>query len=395
MEPFNPWSAEDTVDPRELARAETSAAYALGKLDGRLTRLGETEERLFCADLVRRTLLGALTQAGYLDAPERFADWFAGLARGPEHIAEAPSSALGIVRALLSEMALHPWERLARTAQTLQRCARFVADEVPLSLEEQTRETEATTGALARARHLVEGLPPPQDAPLPFEALAALCSAAANDPAFAPIEPGIRSYDTGEVWVALAGLRPITPLWALDYALGHHLSRGGPLAQALPMPCLVTTERLLTRNASVPLQLAGAVEAAARAHLRALETARSRAALLTQRLAGLRRSSRAGEAWILLVGFAPLGLDPLMDAVGVSRRGTYALRDALREVGLAEARQRRGKVLLEATEDARPSNARAPAASNALGPAVDELDQAMADIDRLLARTGDQEATGT
>ncbi|GAM07591.1 hypothetical conserved protein [Novosphingobium sp. MBES04] len=395
MEPLDPWSAEDTVDPRDLARAETSAAYALGKLDGRLTRLGETEERLFCADLVRRTLLGALTQAGFLDAPERFADWFAGLARGPEHIAEAPSSALGIVRTLLSEMALHPWEPLARTAQTLQRCARFVADEVPLSLEEQTRETEATTGALVRARQLVEGLPPPQDAPLPFEALAALCSAAANDPAFAPIEPGIRSYDTGEVWVAFAGLRPITPLWALDYALGLHLSRGGPLAQALPMPGLVTTERLLTRSASVQLQLAHAVETTARAHLRALDTARSRAGVLAQRLAGLRRSSRAGEAWILLVGFAPLGLDPLMDAVGVSRRGTYALRDALREVGLAEARQRRGKVLLEATEDARPSNARAPAAPNALGPAVDALDEAMADIDRLLARTGDQETTGT
>jgi hypothetical protein len=397
MEPFDPWSSEDTVDPRELARAETLAAYALGRLDGRLSSLGETEERLFCADLVRRTLLGALTQAGYLDAPERFEAWFAGLARGPERVAEAPSSALAIVRALLSEMALHPWEPLAETARTLARCARFVGDEVPLSLEDQARETDATIGALERACALVEGMPDDVNGPLPFDTLAALCTSATHDPAFAPMEAGVRTFDTGETWVALAGRRPITPLWALDVAVSAHLARRKSLARALPMPGLFTTERLLMAHAAdrQKLQLAHALNVVATAHLAALDTAHARAALLTQRLAGLRRNSRAGAAWILLAGFAPLGLDQLMDAVGVRRRGTYALRDALREVGLAEARQSHGRVLLVASEDARPSNIRAPAASNALGPAVDALDQAMADIDRLLARTEDQEATGT
>lgn len=271
----------------------------------------------------------------------------------------------------------------------------MAATEVPLSLEEQAREADATTGALVRARQLVEGLPQPQDAPLPFEALAALCSAARHDPAFAPIEPGIRSYDTGEAWVALAGLRPITPLWALDYALGHHLSRGRTLAQALPMPGLVTTQRLLTQNASVPLQLACALQAAASAHLRALDTARSRAGGLAQRLAGLRRSSRAGEAWILLVGFAPLGLDQVMDAIGISRRGTYALSAALTETGLGERQSRQGKVLLVATERAKAIETPGPVFSGALGTAVDAFDDAMADLDRLLARTGNQGATGT
>lgn len=397
MEPCDPWSSEDTLDQRDLARAKARAALALGRLDGRLASLAALEGRLFCADLVRRTLLGALTQAGYLDAPQCFDAWFVGLARGPERVAEAPSSALAIVRALLTEMARHPWEPLARTAQTLQRCARFVADAIAPSPEEQTRETDATTGALDRARVLVEVLPADADGPLPFAALAALCTAAAHDPAFAPMEAGIRTYDTGETLVALAGLRPITPLWALDVAAGILLAQRTSLARALPMPGLFTTERLLLAHAPdrQALALAHALEVATTAHLAALDTARTRAALLTQRLAGLRRSSRAGEAWILLAGFAPLGLDQLMDAIGVSRRGTYAVSAALTEAGLAERQSRQGKVLLVAIERARANEIPGPVFTGALGTAVDEFDEAMADLDRLLARTGSQEVTGT
>lgn len=397
MEPFDPWSFEHTLDPRELVRAETSAAYALGKLDGRLTSLGDIEERLFCADLVRRTLLGALTQAGYLDAPECFDAWFAGLARGPQRVAEAPSSALGIVRALLADMARHPWKPLALTAQTLERCARFVADAMALSLEEQSCEADATTSALARAYALVEGMPDDVNGPLPFAALAALCTTAAHDQTFAPIEPGIRTYDTGEAWVALAGPRPITPLWALNTTVGSLLARRRSLARALPMPGLFTTERLLMADASdqQALAFAHALEVATTAHLAALDTAHARAARLTQRLAGLRRNSRAGDAWILLAGFAPLGLDQVMDAIGVSRRGTYALSAALTETGLAERQSRQGKVLLVAIKRAQAIETPGPAFSGALGTAVDEFEGAMADLDRLLARTGNQGATGT
>lgn len=397
MEPCDPWSTPDTLDPRDLARAQALSAHVLGRLDGRLTSLAALEERLFCADLVRRTLLGALTQAGYLDAPVRFEAWFAGLARGPERVAEAPSPALAIVRTLLAEIARHPWEPLALTAQTLQRCARFVGDAMTLSPEEQTREADATTGALDRARALVEALPLDADGPLPFAALAALSTAATHDPAFAPMEAGVRTFDTGETWVALAGLRPITPLWALDIAVGTLLARRRSLARALPMPALFTTERLLMADAPdrQALALAHALEVATNAHLAALDTARTRAALLTQRLARLRRNSRAGEAWILLAGFAPLGLDQVMDAIGISRRGTYSLSMALTETGLAERQSRQGKVLLVAIERARAIETPGPVFSGALGTAVDEFDEAMADLDRLLARTGNQGATGT
>lgn len=397
MSSYDPWSAEDVIDPRQLARAEARAAYALGRLDGQLRGLSAREERLFCADLVRRTLLGGLTQAGYLDAPQRFEAWFAGLARGPERVPEAPSSALGIVRALLSEMTRHAWEPLASTARTLERCARFVADDVALSCEEQAREADATTRALERARTLVDALPIDADGALPFAALAALCTAATRDPAFAPMDAGVRTFDTGEAWVALAGLRPITPLWALDTAVGAHLAQRRSLARALPMPELFTTERLLMADAPgrQALALTHALERAATAHLAALDTVRARAALLTRRLAGLRRNSRAHDAWILMAGFAPLGLDQLMEATGVTRRGTYALSAALTEAGLGERQSRQGKVLLVAIERAKATGTSGPVFSGALGTAVDEFDDAMADLDRLLARTGNQGATGT
>lgn len=397
MTSYDPWSAQDVFDPRQLARAEVRAAYALGRLDGQLRGLSALEERLFCADLMRRTLLGGLTRAGYLDAPQCFEAWFSGLAGGPQRVAVAPSSALALVRALLSEMTRHAWEPLASTARTLERCARFVADDVALSSEEQARETNATTGALERARTLVDALPVNAEDPLPFAALAALCTAATRDPAFAPMEAGVRTFDTGEAWVALAGLRPITPLWALDTAVGAHLAQRRSLARALPMPELFTTERLLMVDAPdhQALQLAHALERATAAHLAALDAARTRAALLKQRRAGLRRNSRADDAWILMAGFGPLGLDQLMEATGVSRRGTYALSAALTETGLGERQSRQGKVLLVAIERARAIETASPVFCGTLGKAVDEFDDAMADLDRLLARTGNQGATGT
>ena len=39
------------------------------------------------------------------------------------------------------------------------------------------------------------------------------------------------------------------------------------------------------------------------------------------------------QVWIVLAGFAPLGLDQMASAFGVSRRGTYAIGDALTAAG--------------------------------------------------------------
>lgn len=156
----------------------------------------------------------------------------------------------------------------------------------------------------------------------------------------------------------------------------------------------VTTQRLLDTERPVPLQLACALQAAASVTLRA-PTRRAAAPGGPRSGARLRRSLRAGEAWILLVGLAPLGLDQVMDAIGISRRGTYALSAALTETGLGERQSRQGKVLLVATERAKAIETPGPVFSGALGTAVDAFDDAMADLDRLLARTGNQGGDGT
>lgn len=114
--------------------------------------------------------------------------------------------------------------------------------------------------------------------------------------------------------------------------------------------------------------------------------ARRRAALMREQLGHLRSSARAPQVWILLAGFAPLGLDQMASAFGVSRRGTYAIGDALVTAGLARRASIKGKVLLVAEAPRRDRVSapldHAPALSH---PALAEFDAAMGEIDRLLA----------
>ncbi|EQB17942.1 hypothetical protein [Sphingobium lactosutens] len=116
--------------------------------------------------------------------------------------------------------------------------------------------------------------------------------------------------------------------------------------------------------------------------------ARRRAALMDAQLGHLRASARAPQVWIVLAAFAPLGLDQMASAFGISRRGTYAIRDALVAARMARRETVKGKVLLVAEEPRRERLSapldQAPALSH---PALAEFDAAMTDIDQLLART--------
>ena len=76
----------------------------------------------------------------------------------------------------------------------------------------------------------------------------------------------------------------------------------------------------------------------------------------------------------------------MASAFGVSRRGTYAIGDALVTAGLARRASIKGKVLLVAEAPRRDRVSapldHAPALSH---PALAEFDAAMGEIDRLLA----------
>ncbi|WP_374412840.1 hypothetical protein [Novosphingobium colocasiae] len=110
-----------------------------------------------------------------------------------------------------------------------------------------------------------------------------------------------------------------------------------------------------------------------------------------EHLGHLRSSARAPQVWTLLAAFAPLGLDQIGSAFGVSRRGTYAIGDALTAAGLTRRESVKGKVLLIAEEPRAISGAAGLSQASARpDQALAEFDAAMVEIDRLLASSSGQ-----
>jgi len=386
MERIHPLAADADVSPEELAVAQAACALALGRLDGLLAGLTDIEKRLFCVGLLREVLLAALAQAGFTDATLRFHAWFAGLDRGPQETPITGCSAYAVVRALLGELSHHPWEPLAQAAQTIALAARFGADR-PMQAEDALAEE-----AIGRAITLVKQAGADDEPPLPFAGLGHLYALLRADPLFAPVERAVRSFSLGGREVAVEQAAPRTPLWAVDAALGRLLTACGVWQLALPCPGAVTAETLQPQlwPGERAIVSARTLHASATRLAELVAKARRRAALMHEQLGHLRSSARAPQVWILLAGFAPLGLDQMTAAFGVSRRGTYAIGDALTAAGLARRESIKGKVLLVADAPRRDRLSapldQAPALPR---PVLAEFDKAMADIDRLLARNSD------
>jgi len=387
MEAFHPLAADTDVPPEHVARVQAECALALGRLDGLLAGLTECEERLFCAGLLRAVLLEALAQAGFADANQRFNTWFGGIERAPQETPRTPCSAYAVVRALLGELSHHSWQPLAEGAQTIALAARFTTDG-PIPAD------DAVTGAaIARATELARQVSVSGDTLLPFAGLARLHALLRQDPRFAPVESAMRAFSFGGRDVAIEQAPPSTPLWAVDAALGRVLTACGAWARALPCPGATTVAALQPHlwPGERAMVTARSLQASVARLAGLIADARARAALMRVHLGHLRSSARAPQVWIQLAAFAPLGLDQMTSAFGVSRRGTYAVGDALISAGLARREIVKGKVLLVAEDPRRdrlsPSLDQAPALSR---PALAEFNAAMAEIDRLLVRSSGQ-----
>jgi len=387
MERFHPLAADADISPEELALTQAECALALGRLDGLLAGLTETEERLFCVGLLRTMLLSALAQSGFADAELRFNAWFAGLDRAPQETPLTPCSAHAVVRALLDQLGLHPWAPLAEAAQTITAAARFGADH-PMQPE------DADAGeAIARATELASQVGVSGDIALPFAGLARLNALLRAEPLFAPLERGSRTFSFGGREVAIEQTAPRTPLWAVDAALGLLLALGGTWTRSLPCPGAMTAHALQPQlwSGERALLAARSLHASVTRLCGLVADARRRAAVIRAHLGHLRSRARAPHVWTVLAAFAPLGLDQMASAFGVSRRGTYAIGDALVGAGLARRESVKGKVLLVAQDPRKdrlsPSLDQAPALPR---PALAEFDAAMAEIDRLLVRSSDQ-----
>ena len=381
MERFHPLVDDADVPPEELALAQAECALALGRLDGLLAGLTPPEKPLFGMSLVRAVLLSALAQAGFADAELRFDAWFAGLNRGPQENALTACSAHAVVRALLGELVHHSWAPLAEAAQIVAAAARFGADR-PAQAEDALAG-DAITNATALVTQVATG-----DTPLPFPGLARLTVLLRQEALFAPVERGARSFSVAGREVAIEQPAPRTPLWAVDLALGQLFASGGAWRHALPCPGAITAEALQPplRPHQRAMVTTRTVQASALRLADLVTDARKRAALMHDHLGHLRSNARAPQVWMHLAAFAPLGLDQMAAAFKVSRRGTYAIGDALVAARMARREAVKGKALLVVEEPGRDGQPASLDQATALPhAALAEFDAAMGEIDRLLA----------
>ena len=366
---------------------QAECALALGRLDGLVAGLSAQEKRLFCWTLLRQVLLGALTQAGFAEAELRFDGWFAGTTRAPQESPLTPCPAHALVRALLAELARHPWQPLAEAASVIGRCGKFAPDRA-LGADDSDPAAALVEAARLAATSNLAGQS------LPFPALARMADQLRRSRTFAPIERDVAMPLFGKgTPIARAAQR--TPLWAVDCQLGHLLAAQIALTPALPFPGAMTAEALAPQlwPGERALVLAEALRRSAERHIAAIQQARADCRALGHRLRHLRASARAPLVWLALRGFAPLGIEQLTSGFGISRRGTYAVAEALVGAGLAARTTTLGRVILSALPPAHTAEVVDAPLSPLPSPLLAEFDAAMADIDRLLARQDSGQVT--
>ena len=384
MEPLAEFALDDDASGEEAALAEASCALVLGRLEGLVAGLSGNEKTLFCMCLLRRTLIAALLQSGFTDAKMRFDHWFTGLQRAPQETPLTPCPAHAIVRALLAELGHHRWEPLSAAARTVSAAAKFTAD------GSDNDAAGLPTKALEAARALIGEGPLPSASPLPFATLEQLNRRLRQSALFAPVERGAAVLPLlgRDVAIERAGIR--TPLWALDALLGRLLASCGAWGVPLPCPGAVTAEALgpMLGPCSRRIAMAERLAASVQGLIELAETARRAAMRMHDRLGHLRSSSRAPQVWMLIAGFAQLGLEQMGTGFGITRRGTYAVRDALVDAGMVRVETVKGKVLLVATGEHERATQMGGERSSALpSPLLAEFDAAMDEIDRLLERS--------
>lgn len=219
-----------------------------------------------------------------------------------------------------------------------------------------------------------------------------LHSAAAGSPHFAPAERGHQLLDLPSGPFTLEQSMPAMPLWALDLVAGSVIARGNPGTRPLPFPAAVRAEAL--RPELWPRErgilVADAARSAAQRLTGLLEAAYSAVQDMQEAISCLRSTSRAPGLYRMLAGFGPMRPIQIETALHVSKNGVRDLVAALVKAGLAEMTSQQHQALVCA---AVPSRLRAPAAvptdeGEAMADTTfAEFDAAMANIDRLLARS--------
>jgi hypothetical protein len=185
---------------------------------------------------------------------------------------------------------------------------------------------------------------------------------------------------------------PALPLWALDFVAVPTMARSRPGTRPLPLPGAVRAEAL--RPELWPRERAILVaDAAGKAALRLsalFDTAYSTTHAMTAAVSSLRSTSRAPMLYRILSGFGPLRPIQIEQALRVSKNGVRDLVAALVKAGLAEMTAHRHQAVVRATAPSRAPDpvSVSPDETEAIPDTnFAEFDAAMADINRLLARS--------
>jgi hypothetical protein len=220
--------------------------------------------------------------------------------------------------------------------------------------------------------------------------LSVLAERLAKVPAlFAPIERGaaVIETDTGPVAVPLATQQ--SQGWALGLIVGETFVNLGMMRRPLPFAGVIAHQVLRGDCESEVrlLRLASDIGQAAHELLRDLETARRLVSRAEAALVDARSTSRAPAVFALIAGLGLVTRGEVCDGFKMTAAGADGVLAKLLEARLIARRPGRagGFSLLAAVADA-ALGSDAEGRIDALGVGgVDELDAAMADLDRLLA----------
>lgn len=390
-------SVDTAVTHDACAAAEAEAAFALGRLDGMLSQSLPATRRIFAGMAVRAALVSALTQEGYAFTDQRFDAWFAGLVplvdaseRRPGGAPTMPGRLLAV--AILTELGHSSWRPLADAAHALRPAllaSRDFADGHP--------HGEALV-CISEARALVDALGT-KTTPLPFTSLRRLHAAIAESTRFAPAERAPETITMvpiamGTIKFAVERRPPPSPRWAIELVVGEHLHATGLLAAALPLPGLVRLDALgdASGDRDEPgtariIRARTLTDVAVELVIR-LQRANESAIRIAERLAGLRRSSRAPALAELLTGFGAMRSRQIESALGVTRLGVRGMLATLGEADLISRTSVSGVWLTSSVRsDPTPPLRVDPVESSAFSDeALADYDAANATIDRLLSR---------
>ena len=392
------------VDPAELAAANARCYLALGRLDGAITHAAPNVVALFALMLVRRTLARSLAAAGYLFTDATFEGWISRADGPPQGGPGTAAPAPAIAAAVLSELRASKWLALSEAAELVSRAAPHLGrggrgTDVDHANPESGEAREEGQGAwycdglggvIAAAREvLIDG--DATNAAHDGTPISVLADRLAKVPAlFAPVERGnaMIETDTGPVAVPLATQQ--SQGWALGLVVGETFVELAMMRRPVPFAGAVAPEAL--RGDCDPevrlLRLASDIGQAAHDLLGDLEAARRLVSRAEAALADARSTSRAPAVFALIAGLGLVTRGEVCDGFRMTAAGADGVLAKLLAAGLIMRRPGRAGGFCVAEKAGAALGRQAEARINALGMAgVEELDAAMADLDRLLAGT--------